>query len=459
MAKRAFTETWIANLKPPETGFTPYKEAGRRGFLLRAYAGGSKVFFYQYSWHGKSEFLKLREWLKGGSALADAHREHAAALDLYVRGINPKEEREREANLREVREQHERAVSGVTVRNVIAEWAWHYARKHRKRPLEAVRLLKGHLLVPVLTGKAAAKVTKRDLVQIIDRPMARKKFVMANRLRDLIAQIFRFAAQRDLIPFDPASGLISKPGGKERGRKRNLNVEEVRKFWATMTKPALDAHDRRKHAPGEVAISYPIRLALKLILVTAQRPGEVAEARWSEFDLTKRVWTIPPDRIKTVGKRDQDQDVHEHLVPLTDMAIEIIGELHALAKGRPFVVPCKHSNKKPDAPISEKALSRALKNCHVEGTDDKSATLFGMPTFTPNDLRRTAASHMGRINIDRFHQDRVLNHADTTIGGTYDQWTYWPQKLKALTEWDSELRAIVDGKQTKVTSIRQDVAA
>jgi integrase len=459
MAKRAFTETWIANLKPPKTGFTPFKESGRRGFLLRVYAGGSKVFFYQYSWHGKSEFLKLREWLKGGSALADAHREHAAALDLYVRGINPKEERERAAKLREVRDQHERATSGVTVRSVIAEWGWHYARKHRKRPQEAVRLLKSHLLVPALSGRPAAKVTKRDLVQIIDRPMSRKKYVMANRLRDLIAQIFRFAAQRDLIPFDPASGLISKPGGKERARKRNLNVEEVRKFWATMTKPALDAHDRRKHAPGEVSISYPIRLALKLILVTAQRPGEIAEARWSEFNLEKRVWTIPPERIKTVRKRDQEEDTHEHLVPLTDMAVEIIGELHALAKGRPFVVPCKHSKKKPDAPVSEKALSRALKNCHLDADDEKSATLFGMPSFTPNDLRRSAASHMGRIGIDRFHQDKVLNHADPTIGGTYDQWTYWPQKLKALTEWGSELRSIVEGKQSKVTRIRKEVAA
>jgi integrase len=459
MTKRAFTETWIANLKPPTKGFVPYKEAGRRGFLLRVYAGGSKVFFYQYSWKGKAEFLKLREWLKGGSALADAHRDHAAALDLYVRGINPKEEREREATQREIRERHERAESGVTVRNVIAEWAWHYARKHRKRPQEAVRLLKTHLLVPALIGRPAAKVTKRDLVQIIDRPMSRKKFVMANRLRDLIAQIFRFAAQRDLIPFDPASGLISKPGGKERARRRNLNVEEVRKFWEMMAKPALDAHDRRKHAAGEVSISYPIRLALKLILVTAQRPGEIAEARWSEFNVDKRVWTIPPGRIKTVSKRDEDLDVHEHLVPLTDMAIEIIGELLALAKDRPFVVPCKHSKKKPDAPVSEKALSRALKNCHIEAADDKSVTLFGMPTFTPNDLRRSAASHMGRIGIDRFHQDRVLNHADTSIGGTYDQWTYWPQKLKVLTQWDAELRSIVEGKKSKVTSIRKGAAA
>jgi integrase len=451
MPKRVFTETWIKNLKPADER-QDFTEAGRTGFMLRVWPGGQKTFVLRYFRDGRSPIMTLGQW--PAMSLSEAHEEHAAARKHLIRGLDPIEERERETKARETRQMHEKASKAVTIRNVIAEWAWHYARKHRKRPQEAVRLLKAHLLVPALTGRPAAEVTKRDLVQIIDRPMSRKKYVMANRLRDLIAQIFRFAAQRDLIPFDPASGLIAKPGGKERARKRNLNVEEVRKFWATMAKPALDAHDRRKHAPGEVAISYPIRLALKLILVTAQRPGEIAEARWSEFNLDKRVWTIPPGRIKTVSKRDEDEDVHEHLVPLTDMAIEIIGELRALAKGRLFVVPCKHSKKKPDAPVSEKALSRALKNCHVEATDDKSVTLFGMPTFTPNDLRRSAASHMGRIGIDRFHQDKVLNHADTSIGGTYDQWTYWPQKLKALTEWDYELGAIITGKQRKVVPLR-----
>jgi integrase len=454
MSKRTFTETWIKNLKPDD-GRQDFTEAGRRGFMLRVWPGGQKTFVLRYQRNEKSKVMTLGQW--PAMTLSEAHDEHAAALKCLLRGLDPIEERERENQARETVKQRERASQAITVRNIIAEWAWHYARKSRKRPREAVRLLKGHLLKPLGT-KPAIEIAKRDLVRIIDRPMARNKFVMANRLRDLIAQVFRFAAQRDLIPLDPASGLVAKPGGKERSGTRNLNVEEVRKFWAVMAKPDLDAHDRRKHAAGEAAISYPIRLALKLILATAQRPGEVAEARWSEFDLEKRIWTIPPKRIKTVGKRDADEDVFEHLVPLTDMAVEIISELRVLAKGRPFVLPSKHSKQKPDAPVSEKALSRALKNCHVEPTDKKGATLFGLPTFTPNDLRRSAASHMGRIGIDRFHQDRVLNHADSSIGGTYDRWTYWPQKLKALTEWESELRAIVDGKKPKVTPIRRGAA-
>ena len=57
----------------------------------------------------------------------------------------------------------------------------------------------------------------------------------------------------------------------------------MRIFWKKLTRSKLNAE---------------LRLALKLILVTAQRPGEVALAAWSEFDLERRSWTIPPERSK-----------------------------------------------------------------------------------------------------------------------------------------------------------------
>ena len=383
MAKRTFTETWIANLKPPETGFSPYKEAGRRGFLLRVYAGGSKVFFYQYSWRGKAEFLKLREAGKGGSALADAHRDHAAALDLYVRGINPKEEREREAKLRQVREQHERAASGITVRNVIAEWGWHYARRNRKHPREAVRLLKVYL-ARTWKGRPVRDLVRRDAVLLLDKINARAP-VMANRAYSLALQAFTFAISRDLIQNNPFVG-VSRPGGSESPRERKLDDDEIRAFWKGLE-------------DDEAEISRSVRLALKLILVTAQRPGEVAGAEWSEIDTGEAaLWTIPANKSKYE---------RAHRVHLSDLAIEIIEELRALADGRPHLLPSVHSNLKRDEPLSQRALSRALKNNHEDGK------LFGVEPFTPHDLRRTAASMMTTLGIQRLHVSKVLNHTDS----------------------------------------------
>ena len=63
-------------------------------------------------------------------------------------------------------------------------------------------------------------------------------------------------------------------------------------------------------------------LALELCILTATRSGEVLNAKWSEFDLDKAIWTIPATRMKAG---------HEHRIPLTDRAVEILKAMHTLA--------------------------------------------------------------------------------------------------------------------------------
>ena len=59
-------------------------------------------------------------------------------------------------------------------------------------------------------------------------------------------------------------------------------------------------------------------------MLTGARRSEVAGARWSEFDLTKKIWTVPPERFKSNAS---------HLVPLSDPAIAIIEALPHFTKG------------------------------------------------------------------------------------------------------------------------------
>jgi integrase len=432
MSKRTFTETWIKNLKPHDDR-QDFTEAGRRGFMLRVWPGGQKTFVLRYQRNEKSKVMTLGQWPAMG--LAEAHDEHAAALRCLIRGLDPIEERERENQAREATAQRERASKSITVRNIIAEWAWHYARKNRKRPREAVRLLKVHLLKP-LADKAAIEITKRDLVLIVDRVLARGSKVMANRIRDLVVQVFAFAAERDLISSSPAAGLRKKPGGKEESVERKLNRDEIKVFWGALETP-------------KTAISRQVRLGLKLILVTAQRPGEVANARFDQIDMVTRTWTIPED----IAKNER-----EHFVPLTDTAIEIIEELRMLSNGRPFLLPSVHSKLKPDEPISERALSRALKNNHVG--EDEDAKLFGLEPFTPHDLRRTAATHMTSLGVPRLHVGKVLNHSDKDdTTAVYDRYHYWDEKNTALNVWARELRAIIAGKAPKVVPIAKELQA
>ena len=70
---------------------------------------------------------------------------------------------------------------------------------------------------------------------------------------------------------------------------------------------------------------------------------------------------------------------------------------------------------------------------------------FGVDPFTPHDLRRTTSTHLGRLKVPRFIQDRILNHADSAIGSTYDRHEYLDEKRDALDAWAAELIRITRG--------------
>lgn len=228
---------------------------------------------------------------------------------------------------------------------------------------------------------------------------------MARRMRSLGLQVFTFAVARDLVTVNPFVGT-PPPGEDEEPRDRKLDAHEVRSFWR-----ALDRDD--------IEMSKLVRLGLKLILVTAQRPGEVAGAAWAEIDMARAIWAIPAERAK---------NSRAHEVPLSDLALELVEQLRTMARGRPHLLPSVHSKLKRDEPLSQRALSRALRNNH-----DEHGKLFGLEPLVPHDLRRTAASMMTSLGIPRLYVSKVLNHTDQDITGrVYDLNEYEPQRRAAL---------------------------
>jgi integrase len=60
---------------------------------------------------------------------------------------------------------------------------------------------------------------------------------------------------------------------------------------------------------------------------------------------------------------------------------------------------------------------------------------FGIPKFTPHDLRRTGSTQLAAFKVPRFDRDRVLNHTDQSIGSVYDIHEYQDEKRAALNLW------------------------
>jgi integrase len=213
-------------------------------------------------------------------------------------------------------------------------------------------------------------------VLLLDKIVDRGAPVMANRVCALLAQMFGFGVERGMLDASPFISL-PRPGGTEKSRNRKLDDRELRIFWRKLTSSSLSAE---------------VRIALKLILVTAQRPGEVALAAREEFDLENRLWTIPPERSKN-GK--------PHPVPLSDLALTLLYHLRRRFGETQYLIPSRCWRARNGAPITVRALSQGIR--------DREAH-FGIPHFTPHDLRRTAASLMTAAGVPRLHVEKVLNH-------------------------------------------------
>jgi integrase len=173
-------------------------------------------------------------------------------------------------------------------------------------------------------------------------------------------------------------------------------------------------------------MSDKTKRALKLILVTAQRPGEVIGIHSSEIDGCW--WTIPAERSKN-GR--------EHRVFLTPLAINLMeGE-----KGFVFESP------KGEKPIGVNALARALRN-NLKPHPKTGKIRMQMEPFTPHDLRRTAATRLAEMGYTDEIIGAILNHTRPTVTAHhYNHYRYDKEKRTALENWARKLESIITGEQ------------
>lgn len=457
------TTTWLDARKEPRNrpeGRYDVTVDGREGLMVRIYPSGAVSFRFRYTGPGGSrQVMVLGEFGKGALSLADAFDMHHQAQRELEKGLDPIEERakrqEAEQRAREARE------GAGTVTNLVEQFLhrklraerWDADRgtwvrdektktKARKRP-DAAAIVLGYRqelpprkrkpqtkLVPSLVSELGhvrvCDLTKRQLIEFFDGVVDRGAPVAANRIYTLANQMFEWAAAKDLIPASPMAG-IERPGGQETPRKRVLSAEEIRAFWTK-----LDTAD----------MAEPTQLALKLLLATAQRRGELTQARWSHFDFEGQLWTIPVDLQKSSHSRRET--VEPHLVPLSDIALDLLRKLKALAGDSPSVLPA-HASKRHTRTYSEGVLSRAVR---------QNIKHFGIAHFTPHDLRRTASSSMTKLGVPRLHVEKVLNHSTGDIAEVYDRHDYLPEKRVALEKWGEHLQAIISSEEASGSSER-----
>jgi integrase len=368
------------------------------GFGLRIGARKRTFFVMGRCWSAKKGKIVQARRTVGTTielTLGEARDKARTMLANFASGLDP-EEAARAAKLEAARSRRN------TFASIAADYMQEHGR-HRKDAEERQRKLDKDIL-PEIGHIPVADLRRADIKALV-LEKARETPVMAKRIKSLIHTVLNYAIDEELIDANPAARIKLQA---ETRRDRYLSSPEIRRFWRGIDKARLDPQMRR---------------ILKLLLTTAQRRSEVALMRWDELDIDGGVWELPADRTKA-GRATR--------VPLSPLALELIGQ----PDGGEYVF-----HHKDGEPLTVYSVSQAMRReLKPLGLADKPAT--------PHDLRRSAASQMGELGIDRLIIGIILNHKDPTLTGqVYDLSTRWKPKRAAMLAWSDKLIEITTGQE------------
>ena len=275
---------------------------------------------------------------------------------------------------------------------------------------------------PLWRTRPMAEIKRADVNELI-RALRKTAPIGANRVLAYLKKFFGWAVDQDIIEASPAAA-VKKPS-KENKRDRVLTEAEVRAIWTASD--SLGSFGR----------------AFKMMLLTGQRRAEIGGMTWTEVDLKNANWTLARSRTKAD---------RAHEVPLSDLSMYV---LEASPKINDYVFSTGRSaaakNGGHPTPVSGwgKAKERLDEAARVDGVR--------LPEWHLHDLRRTCATYLAKLGVDRIVISKVLNHAEGGVTGIYDRHRYDAEKRQALALWADHLAIILnDGK---VVPIRERASA
>ncbi|MBN8995363.1 MAG: tyrosine-type recombinase/integrase [Rhizobiales bacterium] len=388
------TDRGIKALKPAEKRQIVWAN-GLKGLGIRVAPTGAKSFVFKYDYEGRDRWLTFGRYPK--LKLAQALQLYAAALERVEAGEDPASDNVQANYVRR---------AAPTVRDLAEDYIEKYA-KPRKRTWEEDERIIERDVIPQIGALKIGKVTKRQIIELLDSVVARGAPVQANRVLAVVRRMFNFAVDRDLIAVSPCQRI--KPPSPENVKDRYLTLDELKLFWN-----GLDT------AP----LARRTKLFLRLLTLTMQRSTEVAGINKKEIDIRGAAWVIPARRSK--NKR-------AHLVPLSPQALSIIEELLETTDEDGYLFPSEGKGHHLTRSAIAHAISRNLEH-------------FGLDKFTPHDLRRTGSTQLAAFKVPRFDREKVLNHTDRTIGAVYDVYEYQDEKRAALALWADIITMVGTGK-------------
>jgi integrase len=400
MARVTLTDRFIGSRKPAPSGSrVEFHDALVPGLTLRITDTGHKSFVLvaRYPTHPKNPTRRAL-CTYGAITLEKAREKPRHWLDLIGRGIDP-----------EVEAARVRAAARTQQANTFAAVSSAFLDRHGSKlakEKEARRIIESEFVSRWGT-RPVTEIRGEEIATAIRAIVDRDAPYQAHNALGYIRRLFNWVigTQEFAIEKSPVDGL--KPLdliGPREARERTLTDGELRAVWS-----------------GADSMAYPYGPIIRLLILTGLREREVGDAEWSEFDLERKLWTIPACRMK--GKR-----AGAHEVPLTPAMLEI---LHSLPRftGGDFVFSTTAGAK----PVNGYSKSKAR--------IDRLSSVAG---WKFHDLRRTMRTHLSALPVQDLVRELVIAHAKPGLHKIYDRHAYQDEKRECLGLWEQRLLGIVN---------------
>lgn len=405
------TDIKLKSLKPREKS---YKVADREGLYVMVSPAGSVTFRFDYRFNRRRETLTIGRYGAGGYTLAEARDKMHEARRLLRDGVSP---------AREKADGKRRLSESQTFSEFTVIWLRDGGLAESTKAMRQGILDRD--ILPTFGKRYLEEIRASELMALCDKIKARGAPATAVHAREIVAQVYRHAIGRGLKLANPADDIKPSAIATFKPRDRALSPDELRAFFTTL----------------ETIGTLPtLKLALRLVLLTLCRKGELLQATWSEVDFAAATWTIPAERMK--ARRP-------HVVHLSQQALDILIALKTCAGGSDYLLPGRYDS---DGPVSNATLNRVITATVTKAKQQELA----LDDFSVHDLRRTASTLLHEAGFNTDWIEKSLAHEQRGARAVYNKAEYAEQRRQMLQAWADMVDAWVHGAD--VVPLRQKAA-
>jgi len=406
------TDTAIKQAKPAEKA---RKLADADGLYLFITPTGGKLWRYDFRHLGKRKTLALGAY--PAVTLAAARKAHQEAREALSMGEDPTATRKTEKRAA-------RAAADNAFETIAR--AWHKSKAPTLTEGTARAVLRSFELhvFPHIGRMPLTSIKPADVLAVLRKLEGRGTTDTLKRVRARISDVFLHAIATGAAESNPAAGLHKAVTPHKETHRPALAAGELRDFFIR-----LEA----------VRITVPVKIAIRLQVLTFVRPGELRCAKWEEFDLDTGTWLIPAERDRSRGLTGMKMKA-DHTVPLSAQALELLRQLRDYTGASDLLFPNRN---RPSHPMSDNTVNSALRAMGYEAGQ-----------VTGSGFRATATGALLELGFKPDVIDRQLSHLERKqVFGAYShQAQYMAERRTMMQAWADHLDALRSG--AKIIPIR-----